>query len=442
MGRVGLVGWMAALAVMAGLLLLAGVQGGEAAAAGPAAVARTEEPVAVTGAEMALFEGAPLEDLAVYAYDGATWAAVPFQFDEVDAVGTYTVEDGLLDGNDELVLMAGDLGQQAGAGVWLGNGEAQGNPRYEIEAADPLDRAGQGWAYVYRSASLSPTLPADYVSWQPATSQVVAVSYTLGFAASHAGIEYLALNGQGGDVLDRSKIRIDATCYVGSLPLPITLTEDDLAGMLEVSPDIDGPVRVGGGDAGGAWWFYRGLYQSRLAMSLDDLVPPDPCTSITANWLRLSSDWLDPATTGMAPATYYDSNTTGGVAIDGNPDGVASSPPVSWTQVSGAHGSVVQVVDVSLGGGTLTNYYLDEGTIDPGDTGDGASFGDAGFRADAPAGQVTVEALTFVLWPGQGAVGGLYEAYYAHPLQVTATAQSLTVHRVYLPVVTRGYPGP
>jgi hypothetical protein len=427
--------------MVAGLLLLTGAQGGKAAA-GTADVARTEEPVEVTGAEMALFQGAPLEELVMYAYDGAAWAVLPFQFDEVDAVGTYTVEDGLLDGNDVLVLMAGDLGQQAGAEDWPGNGEAQGNPRYEIEVADPLDPAGLGWAYVYRSTSLTPTLPADYVAWQPATSQVVAVSYTVGFTAAHAGIEYLALNGQGGDVLDRSKIRLNGTCQVGPLPLDVTLTEEDLGGMFEVAPDIDGPVRVGSGDADNAWWFYRGLYQSRVVISLDDLDPPPLCTSITVNWLRLSNDWLDPAATGMAPAIYYDSNIGSGVAIDGSPDAVAGSPPVSWAQVSGAYGGMVKVTDISLGAGTLTNYYLDEATLDPDDTGDGASFADAGFRVDAPTGQVAVELLTFVLGPGQGVVGPLYEGYYANPLQVTATAQILAAHRLYLPLVSKGYPGP
>ncbi len=169
----------------------------------------------VTGDQLPLFDGAALEDLFVYSYAGAAWQQIPFQFDEVDASGTYTVENGLLDANDELVFMAMDLGDQAAASDWITDTGAQSYARYEIQVSDPLNPGQQAWAYVYRSATLSPTLPVDYVSWDAANQRLVGSTYAVGFSpAVHAAMDSMELNGSGVDALDRGKIRIDATCWI------------------------------------------------------------------------------------------------------------------------------------------------------------------------------------------------------------------------------------
>ena len=120
---------------------------------------RTQEPVIVAGGQLALFEGAALNDLFVYACTGATWQQIPFQVDEVDASGTYTVENGLLDGNDELAFMAMDLGDRVTVSEWITDTSSQGYARYEIQVSDPLNPGQQGWVYLYRSETVSPTLP-------------------------------------------------------------------------------------------------------------------------------------------------------------------------------------------------------------------------------------------------------------------------------------------
>jgi len=402
-------------------------------------LARIQEPVVVTGDELPLFDGAALGDLYVYACSGATWQQIPFQLDEVDASGTYTAENGLLDANDELVFMVMDLGEQATASDWITDTHSQSYLRYEIQVSDPLNPSQLGWAYVYRSATLSPSLPTDYVSWDAANQRLVGSTYVVGFSpAVHAAMDSMELNGSGTDALDRGKIRIDATCYVYGFPVPLTLTEEDLAGSLDYTPDIDGPVRAGGGSADGSSWAYHSLYQSYFAMNIDDLAPPPPCTTLTIEQVRLSSDWLDPTTTGMAPATYYDNNSGAGVAIDGAPDSVPPAPVTTWKQVSGGQGSIVQVVEVTVGAGQLANYYLDDQTVDPDDTGDGRSFGDAGFAVDDPAGQVCAETLTFFLDPDLPNMGLTYQSYYANPLEVVVAAQGYELHYyVYAPLVSR-----
>lgn len=433
--------------LLLGLVLVLAVVSGPATAqdslvTAPLAWTRIQEPVILTGSQLPAFDGAALDDLYVYAYQGGAWQPIPFQFDErIEVSGAYTVEDGLLDGDDELVLMAMDLGEQASAEDWIADADSQNHARYQVLVTDPLSPAEPGWAYVYHSTTLSPPPSLDYVNWNAGSSRVTALSYTLGFSPTiHAGVDLLDLNNSGVDALDRTKLRANITCYFLGIPTTMTLDEEDMAGQLDMTPDIDGPVRVGSGDAGGHWWFYAALYRSSTTLGLDD-VTVEPCTSIKVNWIRLSNDWLSPTATGMAPATYYDSNLSPGVPVDGTPDAVPETPPAGWMQVSGALGSVVQVANVALDGGTMTNYYKDDQTFDPADTGqDGRSFGDAGFRVDQPPGQAGVELLTFILGPNQPNVGAIYLDYYDHPLQVRATAQTQPDHRVYLPLVIKNGP--
>ena len=408
----------------------------------PEGLTRAQEPVVITGDQLSLFASAALDDLFVYTYAGAAWRQVPFQIDEVDASGTYTVENGLLDANDELVFMAMDLGDQATVSDWITDTGSQSHARYEIQVSDPLNPGQQAWAYLYHSSTLAPTLPADYVSWDAANQRLVGSTYIIGFSpAVHAAIDSMELNGSGVDALDRGKIRIAATCWIGPIPFSQTLDEEDLVGLTDYTPDIDGPVRVGGGSTDGSSWAYHSLYQSHLTLNIDDLTPPPPCTALTINQVRLSSDWLDPSTTGMAPATYYDNNAGAGVTIDGVPDSVPSSPVTAWKQVSGGQGSIVQVVDVTMGAGQLSNYYLDNQTVDPNDTGDGRSFGDAGFAVDDPAGQISAETLNFFLNPAQPNLGPSYQSYYANPLQFLVTAQSYEPrYYVYMPLLSKRSP--
>ena len=105
-----------------GLALLLGLTvTGSPAQAHPTAPAadlsalRPEDPVEVPGSALPDLAGAPIADLALYAFDGSAWSPIPFQIDERDGANTYVAnEDGLLDANDVLVFMARDLGSPAG----------------------------------------------------------------------------------------------------------------------------------------------------------------------------------------------------------------------------------------------------------------------------------------------------------------------------------------
>jgi hypothetical protein len=94
---------------------------------------RTKEPVVVTGLQVLDLLGTPVNstdvfsqdnDILVYVWNGSTetWKQIPFQVDERNSTtGSYGVNnsDGVLDGNDEIVFMSGDAGDQASKNEWV-----------------------------------------------------------------------------------------------------------------------------------------------------------------------------------------------------------------------------------------------------------------------------------------------------------------------------------
>lgn len=382
---------------------------------------RNLEPAALTGSQLPLFDSVTLNQLFVYAYHGGAWQQIPFQLDEVDSADTYTAfDDGLLSGNDALLFMAQDLGDLAQPWEWIDDAVSRSYPRYEIPVADPLDPSAQGWVYLYRSTTLS-RAPNDYVSWDPVNNRVVAGTYVRGYVPSlHFGLDSLELNGSG-DVLDRAKQRIDGTCIIAGQPYDFTSTENDVTGISE-TPAIDGPVRLGGGTLQNQAWSYSSLFETLWMFDVSSFSDPR-CDHVKLHWIRLSVDWLNPASSGMAPMNYFDSNTPAGVTVDGQPDSVPATPVTAWKQVSGAWGSLVQTLDYILGGGTPKSYYTDTLSEEPPPTGDGWQYGEAGYRVDNPAGLIRLDYTAYVLDPGQPNVGDIYRAYHDNPLQATAAAQ-------------------
>jgi hypothetical protein len=390
--------WMLALGL--GVLILGGlvaVIGGASADAAPESIERDWEPVIVIGAELGHLQGTPTDELFVYAHRESHWQQVPFQVDE-KASGVYTSTQGNpLDGDDEIAFMAADLGDRP-ADEDIATSLPIDPTWYRIEVTDPLSPTAGGWAYVVRSASLSASSPETYASFDPVTERIVTSRYALGFLAGHPGLDYLALNGSGEDILDRTKLRL----YVfGSL----AGTEENLEAPAPV-PVKDGPVRV--------IMPRRSVigYQALFHIRIDEELP-SPYTTAA----RLSTDFSP----DIVPATYYDANTPAGVAIDGEPDGVPETPLSGWCQVSSDTGSLVQVSDASGSGGTPKSYYKDNKTVDANDTGDGVSYGDAGTRVEDPEDAVVYYSWIYVLPGSQPNVGAAYADYVAHPLQVTAT---------------------
>jgi hypothetical protein len=394
---------------------------------------RSEDPVVITGARFPAFFGTPLNELVAYAYRGGEWAPLPFQIDEVNISGTYVIsDDGLLGSNDELVFLAGDTGDSASPAEWPADTLARRNPRYAITVTDPLSASQQAWMYLYRSTTLTRST-ASYITWTFATQTASALSYTASFSPTKlVGLSDLFINGGSVDILDRQKTRLGT--ILG------TFNEDTLVGALgpaTITLPAIGPIRAATNEGALKAAFYRSAIEFQVTVN----------SLIAVTSVRSSFDWISPTVSGIN--SYYDSNTPGGVAIDGVPDTISSTPRTNWFQVNGGitgpGGLVMMIPNVNPGGGTVTNYYKDNGALDPNDTGDQRSFGDAGLQVSCSifspcvAASFTLKAV--ILPPGTNSnVGATYYARASNPLQANTAQQCYSqsgscLTAVYLPLV-------
>ncbi|HTP08506.1 MAG TPA: hypothetical protein VMP08_09660, partial [Anaerolineae bacterium] len=377
---------------------------------------RFNDPIVITGTRFPALVGVPLNELVAYAYRGGEWTPIPFQIDEVNISGTYvTHDDGLLGGRDELVFMGGDAGESAGTTNWPIDAAARLNPRYAITVTDPLSTSQRAWAYLYRSPTLARSTD-NYITWTYATQTASAMSYTAAFSpTSFVGLSDLSINGRNVDILDRQKLRL-ATLFT-------TLNEETIVTLLgpaTITLPVAGPVRAAtnSGDLRAAF------YGSRLDFDVTFNLGALP---LTVNSIRTSFDWISPTISGIR--NYYDSNTPGGVAIDGVPDAISTTPRINWFQVNGdavgPGGLVMAIPRLNPQGGTVTTYYKDNGAIDATDTGDKRSFGDAGPFINNPGTIVSLTLVSYILPPGADTnVGAAYYARATNPLLASAAQQN------------------
>jgi pimeloyl-ACP methyl ester carboxylesterase len=376
----------------------------------PPSLERELEPVVLTGDQLPLLQGTPTDELFVYAYGDDGFEQIPFQVDEV-ATDTYQATLGNpLDGDDEVAFMASDLGGRPMEDDQITTTHPISSTWYRVEVTDPLSPTAKGWAYVVRSSGLTQAFTRTYASFDAGTNRITTGEYDLGFLAGHPGFDYLSMHG-GDDVLDRTKLRMEP--IIGA-----PLTEEDRTSGPPV-PIKDGPVRVIVQNRGTIG--YGSIIQTWLRADLFGVVSA-----------RLSTDFNEK----IAGATFYNGTVPAGVTVDGSPDPAVEETPLSpWWQVSHASGSVVQVADTSGVGGTQSNYYLDDATIDADDTGDQRSYGDSGLKVESPTRYVDYRAAFYVLPESLPNVGQLYAAQAANPLQVTTTVSA--PYQTYLPLVLR-----
>lgn len=404
----------------------------------PLSLTREYDPVSISGAALSDLIGSPLDEIFVYVYRDTSLVQIPFQIDERARDGMYVpLEDGLLDGNDELVFMAIDGGGWIDPSEWnSGNGII--TPTYIINLTDPLS-GKRAWAYIVRSDELIYSVTTDYVSYDHVSDRITSPGwYVMGFDADHGFLDYLTLGGSGQELLDRSKLRVSGTFEIYGSLVPFSFTEQDITRTGVHA--IDGPVRVtwvctnsieilpGLTLQGSVTLFaYRSLAMLPRTITV-------PGYSVQVNYLRLSTDWNEQAR-GMV---FYDANNSVGVTVDGNPDVVTSTPLAQWTQVTSVTGGIVNVSEIPDGlGGVQSTYYKDDSTVDSNDTGDQRSYGDAGLQIAGPnPGIYTLLGQIYFLTGTTANVGQTYADYYDNPIQVTVEAFP-SQHYVYLPVLTR-----
>jgi hypothetical protein len=386
-------------------------------------------PVVVAGDKLPGLAGAPLNQLFVYAYTRGVWSQIPWQFDEFADGKLVSSEDGLLDDDDELVLMADDASDRAPADAWIVDAESQTHDRCEIAITDPLDPAGQAWVYVFRSTTLSETVAADYASYDADQLLITGRQYVLGLVSGKMIADRLELNGSGIDILDRTKARVNVP-FVG------VLTEEQMADMPAPVARRDGRVRavvvVEATDGTVPVYFmgYRSFFRYSVEYDLSAM-------PVSPTWMRLSAD-LNANAIG---STYYGRNNPAGVPIDGVADSVPETPASDWVQASGSTGSFVQLVDWTGMSGTAKTYYKDNADVDNSDTGDKKSYGDAGIRIDNPGKRLHATVWTCILPPDQPNVGESIRSGVLNPPAAQGAAQAyqpaVVTRYIHLPLLLR-----
>ena len=439
-----------------------------------ATISRPSDPVVLDGTALPKLIGSDPMRVVGFAWDGSTWHQIPVQVDERDLVNpgqiyhrptniwpvlsgtqtpytalvytppadltagytsmpTYTPSDTdpTFDANDELSLLANDIGKQAAGSVAAPSG-VDASTREEVKANDPLATNGVGYAYLFRSATLTGgsagTTGVNYQfslvsgaylttykmgaaslspnnSWgfNPEHSTVVTPSYRQAFGDRwlNNGLAVTAGNASGAAILDRTHFYVTVGC---------SRSEDTFDGGANNPGEgafivnISGPVR--------AIRSYLGANSYLYTVNTHIFYPDreDLTTDIRGH----------AGLPGYGSADDYITNTTGlkysdpsnsGVTIDGTPDTVTpityttgSAAPPMWQMVSGAHGSVVTVrsLDTDITGLNIGTVYQDRNPASPAQcTGDAAAWGQNGVNLVSPVFNVPVTDPTLTATPGK-----------------------------------------
>lgn len=220
------------------------------AASGELPAARFAEVVRLEASAVPSLCGTSEAQLGVFACR-STCEAIPWQLDERDASGRLVLDQGpepnaddppgVLDGNDLILFMASDAGEQLES--------IPGPPALpvgvvaavEVELTDPRT-ARHAWVYLLRFADNAPRSPISYVRYDPVSDHIQGARVALGFGRGTP--RFLALVGGDGtageNLLDRMKIRARARFLWGLISF--TRSEDDV--QTRFVAWRQGPIRV------------------------------------------------------------------------------------------------------------------------------------------------------------------------------------------------------
>jgi len=360
------------------------------------------QPVVLTGGQFPEFAGVPVGEISLWAFDASSgsWKALPFQIDERGSSGSYfSTDDGILDGNDELVFMVSDFGDAATDTNWIPDAASRNYPRYEIVVTDPEHPDSHLYGYLYRviPPAVPPSVP-HLVLIDPRTQDIYSDQYRIGFGQNGLPNRIIVPNSAGGnglDFLDRLKIHIVAQVQGFSGPTQIQITENGIrkqgvkfkVGPVRIIRSIIFKIVVDLGALGqiespDTYYFPIFFYPYSMAVQADSIdLSLTNQLNIKILSVRYSLD-LNPNALGMK----FTNPNNSGILIDGQPDQVNKEiqPGLNYQMVTGNPGTLVSLLEVPAIGSQQQLYYCEsttgstcDGTLD---TGDSLSYGDAGFR--------------------------------------------------------------
>ncbi|MBN1782856.1 hypothetical protein JW948_17105 [bacterium] len=418
---------------------------------------RIYEPVILLGDQIPAVRNAklPVDEIFVYAYKNGGWHMMPFQIDErvrradpdlskdeatrirhfyaiANTNTAYADPDtnAAFDGDDELVFLIRDLGDEAPANAVFGDAQAQANPKYKLTFTDPLTQE-KTYAYIVRSATL--TMPDDVknkyaMSFDPATHTIQSISYTLGVSQVNGFLKDIIIKppfGSNTDIFDTQKIRMNGFLDL-AMGIPFEMGRNDgnsgTEVMFYVFPNetylsyTDRPVvrvirevreSLGNNKAGypfeGTEFYiktfffpYSASFEGGALLDPDSLKAAldDPSLEIVIEMDYLRQSWDFNA--NAAGMQFYNKYNTA-VPVDGLPDSpdMTVDKPASderlqlWSMMTGNQGTFFNFFDLAESNwDALSLYYYDDqngGQLDQAilvadDSGEPGCYGDHGVR--------------------------------------------------------------
>jgi hypothetical protein len=406
--------------------------------------ARDYEPIVLTGSDVSKYLGLPVSQIFAYSYNqaGDTWTQLPLQIDEKDDSSHVWVPtpNNILDANDEIVFMARDMGDQVpSTNQWIDDEDSRNYERYEIIATDPNAGGSQAYLYFYVSSTLQDNAPS-YVTYTPpeldnGADVISGITYVEGHNINGIPDRWeipVEAGGSGVDILDRQKLRINAT-YGFNLPI----TEEWLI-FVKFDDPIIGKVRI----CRRIWLRdFLGFYTFNIPMyyypySVDSKgasITLDPA-EIQVSLIRQSFD-LD-LKDGAPEMKFYNAQNVD-IVIDGDSDGLNSDlvfkPDVNWFLVTGDQGSILTLTELTELGTTQLYYHDDSlGTTADGtaDTGDMESWGDNGILITGSnlAGRFSISYMNYFLSSNQSSeVGTEFASNFKFPLNIIQSSDLVPV---------------
>ena len=400
---------------------------------------RSYEAVVVRGSRISAFNGIPINDIYMYAYDETSQSMhmIPFQIDErirtTDPFNedterhSYFIHDNdTLDHDDELVFLARDLGAKAPAHIWIDNDEALNNERVEVQVYDPQNPDQRAYGYLFHSSTITEPVPTPYqFEFDPEQDIVRNSNYAVRMGRPGALIEditFFSPLGSGQDIFDTQKLRLVGLLSTGLVNLTFgkgglqAINERDFLYIypFEGTPkaylgytkkpvvrlirEVRQTIRLGNIPIDDIPFYvttkfypFSGTLEggsSLDAAKLNEMFPDADDLYMEFDVVRQSWDFNENA----AGMKFYNPRNDG-ILIDGSPDEVDQTIDYgdtvsTWTMASGDQGTLFTHIFVfdSSENKTARLYYHDNSEggqnddtyIEGGDTGDSSSYGDQG----------------------------------------------------------------
>ena len=362
------------------LLLATQPAAAEVTPVGRASLSRFHDPVIVSTARLQLLHDRSTSNLRLYALRAGKLEAIPYQFDAFDRKHQLQVSHGQIprsfefDGNDELVFMAKDAGDQTPSDSFPPRTDSV----LEIQLNDPVN-AGKAWVYLLHfSGPPPPRSNLVYTNYDTKTDIASGTFYSIEYFPGgnfFTGMRFTeAAGGTGENILHRMKVRLNPTFKGGWSPV---FKEDDFSAIVEGVKN--GPV--------------RSIRRVRQALNLGPLLPSPGGTVHTYYYFSsfvtpsiFSIPWLvmkmardfrfygvSDFNHGVIGMTYWDSANPDGLTLTGNnTEHVNATSDHDWWALGGSFGSCVHIfllpkelTDLGVVRGTV--FRDDDAATDPTD---------------------------------------------------------------------------